>query len=114
MAAQDLTIADVLAHYGGSVNVPESGWRSIRCPWHDDTCASASVDLSRNAFVCHTCPIKGDPIGVIMMVEKIGYREACEFCTEILGKSSPSISQPVSKSGKPRKTRSRKWREILE
>jgi DNA primase len=108
-----LTIADVLAHYGvDATNVHGVGWHSIRCPFHDDSTASASVNVGTNAFKCHACPVKGDAIGVVMAVEQKGYREACEWATEILGKSGAYVPQTIPGQREHRKPKRRKWRGL--
>lgn len=109
-----MTIADVLTHYRANVEGIGEGWRSIRCPFHDDSTASASVSLGRDAFNCHKCAIAGDPIHVIMKVEHIDYEAACDWAIKILGKSGQRIPQPIPRSGKRQKRRGRKWRALLD
>ena len=105
----ELTIADVLTHYGGSADVNGVGWHSIKCPFHDDSTASASVNIELNAFKCHACHVHGDAIGVVMQQESMNYREANEWCQQILGASNAHISPTIPGERKPRKPKRRKW-----
>ena len=43
-----------------------SGWKAVRCPFHADRRASASVNLQKNYFRCHACDISGDPVRIVM------------------------------------------------
>lgn len=67
----------VLQHYGAD-RVPEGrGWRAMRCPFHDDSHASASTN--GEAFHCHACGVTGDAFAVIMQQESCTFRDALEI-----------------------------------
>lgn len=60
----------------------EHGWKSCRCPFHDDRSASASYNTILQMFQCHACGFPGNRRGkpgdgydVIMEVER------CDFAT---------------------------------
>lgn len=96
----------VLIHYGAD-RVPESrgdGWRAMRCPFHDDSQASASV--SDTGFNCHACGVKGDAIGLIMLQEELSFTEALKVAQTIDSDYTPG--QSSRRSGGRRKT-GRKW-----
>lgn len=39
-----------------------SGWVDVRCPFHDDTHASLSVNLNHGGFFCHACGTSGGDV----------------------------------------------------
>jgi DNA primase len=108
----ELTIADVLIHYGGNADVHGTGWHSIKCCFHNDTQASASVNIELNAFKCHACHVHGDAIGVVMQQENMNYREANEWAATLLGKSCTHVPQTIPGQREPRKPKRRKWRGL--
>ncbi len=100
-------IEAVLAHYGAE-HVPErrgTGWRPMRCPFHDDGHASASVN--EEAFYCHTCGVKGDGLALIQQQENCTFPAALELAKTIDTGWSPGTTAPGRRAGK-RKT-GRKW-----
>jgi len=111
----ELSIADVLRHYGAEV-VPESAaWRSMKCPFHEDRTASGRVNTELNAYKCLGCPFAGSPLSLIKRKEKLGsYDEATEFARTVLGKSVSRVQRTVSKSVKRRPLGREKWAGILE
>jgi len=105
----DVSIAEVLEHYGGFVSVPDTGWRAIRCPFHDDKTASGSVNLELGAYRCHACGITGDGIKLIQRQENLDFGGAIEFARSVLGASVEDISPPASK----RKPKRSPWSKTL-
>lgn len=90
--AQVLTISRVLEHYGADMTrVSSSGWRPVKCPFHDDRHASAGVNLARDAFACHACGVHGDAIGLVMSQENLPYRRAVEWANSVLGASHTKL-----------------------
>lgn len=78
-------IVDVLRHYGFE-NVPQSGgWKPVKCAFHGDRHASASVNPDLGGFRCHTCDISGDAIKIVMEMEQVGFLEAVDKIHEITG-----------------------------
>lgn len=70
-----------------------SGWRKMKCPFHDDSHASAAVNYDKNAFVCHGCGVKGDTFSLIMDRERINYREAVQFAASVLTSGNTEVRQ---------------------
>ena len=58
-------IADYLNHIGANVPARGSGWRKMRCPFHDDRNASAAINFDANRFKCHGCGVSGDTYDLI-------------------------------------------------
>ena len=65
-----------------------SGWQSIRCidPGHDDRNASASLNLEKGRFKCHSCGLSGD--GYDMAMDLLGLAAA-----DMDGESKEPIEQ---------------------
>ena len=100
------SIKDVIEHYGGRVGTNRrTGWVKIRCPFHDDSHASATINLDKNAFNCFACGAKGDTYSIIMQEEGVEFREAVAFAERITGESNLPLSTKRSSSGGlPRRT----------
>jgi DNA primase len=95
----DLTIAQVLEHYGGDLtHVSEHGWRPIRCPFHTDRVKSASVNIEQNGFKCHGCEMKGDAIGLIMTRENLDFGAANEWAQQIFGQGVSRVHTAKKKA----------------
>jgi DNA primase len=60
-------IEEVIAHIGlhNTGKVHRAGeWLPIKCPFHDDKHASASINRATSYFRCHACAARGDVIDV--------------------------------------------------
>lgn len=77
------SIEDILRHYGGELPYGRSGWVKMRCPFHDDSHASASVNLQENQFKCFACDASGDPYDLISSQEGLNFVEAVKFAERI-------------------------------
>ena len=93
-------IVPVLEHYGGYIHRDRYGWQKIRCPFHDDGHASATVNTDENAFNCFGCGIKGDTYSIIMQHEGVGFSEALKVAERITGTSSDSLRKEYRSSGR--------------
>lgn len=103
-SASVIDIAPILTHYGATVP-NRNGWSSMRCPFHDDTHKSASVNTRENVFVCFACQIKGNTYKIIMEKEGLEFGEAVKFAERISGQSSKVLRKRNSRSGGlPRRT----------
>lgn len=102
-----LDIAEILTHYGANLaRVSPTGWRPVKCPFHEDKVASASVNVELGAFKCHACDMSGDGISLIRKVEGLGYRGAVDFARTVLGASGTDISHTTVEAKGRRKTAS--------
>ena len=90
-------IADYLEHIGAKVPERGSGWRKIKCPFHDDRNASAAVNFDANRFKCHGCGVSGDTYDLIQHEKGGTLSEAIEFAQTI----STSGNTTVRFTGKP-------------
>ena len=79
-----------------------SGWRKLKCPFHEDTHASAGVNEEKCRFKCFGCEVNGDVYDLIMYKERINYSEAVQFAEAISPtgntrvRSKPSLGRRVS------------------
>ena len=94
----------VLEYYGARVPT-RRGWFSMKCPFHDDSHASASANTDDGAFCCHACQMKGDGYAIIMSKEGVEFREAISIAKRILDQSGKVLPQRTTRSGGlPRRT----------
>jgi DNA primase len=91
------SIQPILEHYGATVR-EQYGWVKLRCPFHDDGHASATVNVEENAFNCFGCGVKGDTYSIIMEQEGVGFREAIKIAEGITGQSSTTLRASGAKS----------------
>ena len=80
-----LPIEPILLELGAD-HVPTGfGWIRMRCPFHDDTSASAAVDHERNAFRCHGCDVRGDSLKLLQTQLGLSFIEALDRAKELTG-----------------------------
>lgn len=91
-------ITAILEHYGATVPT-RSSWAKMKCPFHNDSHASAAVNLKENIFKCHGCQYKGDGYKIIMDKEGVGFREAISIAEGILNSRGEVLPQRVARGG---------------
>lgn len=97
-------ITTILEYYGAQVPT-RAGWAKMKCPFHNDSHASAAVNLRDNIFKCHGCQYKGDAYSIIMQKEGVGFREAVTLAKGIFDQSGKVLPQrPARSGGLPRRT----------
>ena len=70
-------IRDVLLQHGAkTVPTRPRGWSAMRCPYHGDTDASASVNIAEGRFRCHACGVAGDAWDLICEHDRVTLKEA--------------------------------------
>jgi len=84
-------IAAIIEHYGGRLRRDYGSWQKIKCPFHNDSHASAGVSVADNIFVCHGCGVKGNAFNVIKIHEGVKYGEAIKIAEGITGESYKSL-----------------------
>lgn len=87
----------VFDHY----DLPEPPWgeRAMRCPVHDDTHPSCSVNRGKGLFFCHACGATGNAAHIVMAREGLDYAEAMRFI-EAMGvdtRDRPPLTRGPSK-----------------
>src|SRR5690606_27167293 len=95
-----LPIGPILEYYGADVPdlTPGCRWKPIRCVFHDDQNASASVNYT--GYKCHSCPAHGNAVTLIAWKEKIDYASAERRAQEILGPGYRAVREGVKRRGR--------------
>lgn len=114
-------IEEVLLYYG-ALSVPQrQGWAKVKCPFHEDRNASASVNAETNQFRCFACMIDspfGNGSSVHDSFDIIAWKEGCndfpcaKQCAEtilgerygdVLSESSGKSSRRVFGESRPKR-----------
>ncbi len=70
-----------------------------RCPWHEDSTPSLSVDRDKGLYHCFGCGESGDVVSLVEKMKGVGFREALAY----LGSNGPlagSRTNPLAAAGK--------------
>ena len=98
-------IVAVLQHYGATIR-RTSGQVNVKCPFHNDSHASASFNTRENIFNCFACGMQGNSIQIIAKQERCDIREAKSIAEGITGQSSTQVRGEYTSGGRlPRKSR---------
>lgn len=92
-------ITAILEHYGATVPT-RGGWAKMKCPFHNDSHASAAVNLQDNLFKCHGCQYKGSGYKIIMDKEGVSFREAISIAEGILNQSGQVLPRRTGRGGR--------------
>lgn len=91
MKTDDLPdIVAVLKHYGANI-MRASGQVNVKCPFHNDSHASASFNTRNNIFNCFACGMQGNSIQIIAKQERCDIREAKSIAEGITGQVSTKV-----------------------
>lgn len=91
MMTDDLPdIVAVLRHYGANLN-RTTGQVNVKCPFHNDSHASASFNTRENIFNCFACGMQGNSIQIIAKQERCDIREAKSIAEGITGESNEQV-----------------------
>ena len=83
-------IVEVLKHYGANIT-RASGQVNVKCPFHNDSHASASFNTRQNIFNCFACGMQGNSIQIIAKKEGCDIREAKSIAEGITGESNQQV-----------------------
>ena len=83
-------IVAVLKHYGANIT-RASGQVNVKCPFHNDSHASASFNTRDNIFNCFACGMQGNSIQLIAKQERCDIREAKSIAEGITGEVSVKV-----------------------
>ncbi len=83
-------IVSVLKHYGANIT-RASGQVNVKCPFHNDSHASASFNTRDNIFNCFACGMQGNSIQIIAKQERCDIREAKSIAEGITGESHSQV-----------------------
>ncbi|TWT36333.1 DNA primase [Posidoniimonas corsicana] len=92
---------DIVDLVGESYELRRQGRNYVcRCPWHDDTKPSLTVNQERQSWRCWVCDIGGDIFSFVMKRDGIGFREALELLADRAGVSlAPAHGRPAKPGG---------------
>ena len=92
-------ITSVLTHYGFDRVPDHGGNKSVKCAFHGDKHASATVNPDKGLFYCFTCGIKGDAISIVREQECCDFNTAVRLVEEITGEGYQSLREAVVREG---------------
>ena len=97
-------IVAVLKHYGANIT-RASGQVNVKCPFHNDSHASASFNTRQNIFNCFACGMQGNSIQIIAKREGCDIREAKSIAEGITGEGNSQVRGKHLSGGRlPRKS----------
>ena len=94
-----VAIEPVLDKYNVEYNPDKMGNQQVRCPFHEDTHASASVNLDKGLFNCYGCSIAGDAIALLMEREGMDYVAAKSEAEAMAGGTSREVQRDTDTRG---------------
>jgi DNA primase len=111
-----LDLGPVLIHYGAKDLPSRYGWHTMKCPFpeHNDSRASARVNLSIGGFVCLACGIRGDAIKIIRDREGLSFGKALEFAREVFGASITPVYDADAKPVATKRIGRHRWKDVLD
>jgi DNA primase len=92
---RDVDIVALFAQFG--VELVQKGTSYMgKCPWHDDTTPSLSVDRLKGVYHCFGCGESGDAISLVRKMRGCDFSAALQFLAE------RAITVPAPKAAKPK------------
>jgi hypothetical protein len=94
-------VVDVLEHYFGYEHTPrrQFKWAAVRCPFHGDSHASASVNAEGGIFFCHACGVSISGLGIVMREEETDVDGARRIAEGLFGGSDQLLREESGSSG---------------
>lgn len=93
--------SDITQVIGSYVELRRQGRNFVcRCPWHDDSRPSMTINPDRQSWRCWVCNIGGDVFSFVMKKENIEFREALEMLAE-KANITLKASGPKPEAGSP-------------
>jgi len=84
-------IVAYLESLGVQVKYAKGGWQPVKCPYHGDRTASASVNTTTDRFHCFACDISEDLVGLIRKDTGMGYVEAKQEAENKYGQGASTV-----------------------
>jgi DNA primase len=78
------------AHGAKTVPTRSRGWAAMKCPYHDDSDASASVNVTEGRFRCHACGVAGDAWDLICEHDRVTLKAALNADRYQVAEHSPT------------------------
>lgn len=54
-------------------------WKMTKCPFHNDTHASMSINTDHGGFICHACGQSGDMLSFYMSFKQVDFITTCNL-----------------------------------
>lgn len=68
---------------------PRHGEHPMKCPVHEDSIASASVNREKGMWYCHACGAGGGAVSLVVALESVDFPEARRIVNGLVGGSTP-------------------------
>lgn len=91
-------IVEYLEAAGVTVRWARGGWQPVKCPYHEDRTASASVNVDKDRFHCFACDISEDLVGLMRKDRGVGYVEAVAQAAKEFGTGAERMAGEPSHS----------------
>lgn len=83
MPSSNMSIKDYFEGVFGCELTPDgSGEVAVRCPWHNDTVESMSININTGLWTCFGCGLKGDIYTFVQMMEDTDFNGACKWLSK--------------------------------
>lgn len=96
---KDVNIVSLFQHFGVSLTKRGKSWMG-KCPWHDDSTPSLSVDHDKGLYNCFGCGESGDIFTLTGKMKNLTFRESVEYLKDFTG---TSIVKPADMNNLPNK-----------
>ena len=57
----------------------DGAWKMAKCPFHNDTHASMSINTDHGGFICHACGQSGDMLSFYMSFKQVDFITTCNL-----------------------------------
>lgn len=94
---ESIPIGPTLQYLGAEYVPTGHGWVRMKCPFHEDRNASASVNHESNGFQCHANCGSGDAVKLLVEQGGLSHREAFAKARELAGMEPNSGGKPQAK-----------------
>jgi len=81
-------IVVLFSHFGVNLTAKGKGFVA-KCPWHEDSTPSLSVDRDKGLYHCFGCGESGDVFALVEKMKGVGFREALAFLKAHVGQLPP-------------------------
>jgi DNA primase len=75
---RQVDIIALLSSFGVKLTKKGKGWTG-KCPWHEDSTPSLSVDREKGLYHCFGCGESGDAVSFVEKMKGVGFREALSY-----------------------------------
>jgi len=95
---RSVDIISLFSHFGIQAEKKGRGYMA-KCPWHEDSTPSLSIDKDKGLYNCFGCGESGDAFDLVKKIQGVDFKEALMFLKDYSGNGKA----PNSKTPQPRK-----------